>query len=66
MSDFVERMKAEVSELKAKMDKLAAFIGTDTFNGLHNFERLLLEEQLEAMTTYHRLLSKRLALHLHG
>lgn len=63
MTDFVERMKAERDELFERIRKLNAFIGTETFSGLGELERVLLTEQLAAMDTYDRLLLRRMALH---
>lgn len=66
MSTFIERMQEEEKQLRERMEKLEAFFSTETFQGLHNFERVLLEEQYHAMQAYWRLLNKRIALHQHG
>lgn len=52
MEKYQERMFAELKELSDKVDKLVAFIGTDTFNNLDEHRRVLLALQKNAMEQY--------------
>lgn len=57
----VQRMKEELEQLRERTTKLADFInGNPVFNTLPHVERLLLEAQLGAMTSYGRILFARI------
>lgn len=58
--DFINRLKAEKSELKDKCDKLHAFISDEKFKGVAPFQRSKLIEQLSHMANYARCLDERL------
>ena len=60
MSDFIQRVVTEKSELDEKIAKLEAFTKSDAFNGIDNVQRGLLKIQLNAMATYSQVLEERL------
>ena len=60
MSDFMERLIVEKSELDEKKAKLQAFKSSDKFNGIDAIQRSLLNIQLQAMGTYSECLEQRL------
>lgn len=60
MSDFLQRLSDEKSELDEKISKLESFTKTDAFNGIDNVQRGLLKIQLNAMATYSQVLDERL------
>ncbi len=59
---FLDRLKQEHKELDDKVSKLMAFIGTEAYFGIGEANKILLEEQLEAMTKYLNILTVRLEL----
>lgn len=63
MQKFVERMIDEKKVVDERLEKLEAFLMTDTYNGLSQKERKLLKEQAEAMTNYSRILGERIAIY---
>lgn len=60
MSDFKERLVNEQVDLESKLDKLDAFIATDTFKQLSDVQQALLRIQATAMNTYNQCLKERL------
>lgn len=56
-----DRLRKEEAELKDRLEKLEAFIGTDLFNTLPDRDQRLMVEQKEAMWSYHTILVARLA-----
>jgi len=60
MSDFIQRVVTEKSELDEKIAKLEAFTKSDAFNGIDNVQRGLLKIQLNVMATYSQVLDERL------
>lgn len=60
MSTFIERLRTEKQELDERLTKLEDFLATDTFTGLANIDKLLLEKQFSIMTEYSRVLNSRL------
>lgn len=59
--DFRDRVRAEESELQDRIDKLAAFLPTDTFSKLPKDEQDRLTAQLAAMQDYSNCLAERVA-----
>lgn len=59
---FVVRMEEEQAALKEKLVKLIAFIGTEKFNALDDYQKSLLIRQREGMAVYFETLTARLAL----
>ena len=60
MSTFIERLRTEKQELDEKLTKLEDFLSTDTFTGLANVDKILLEKQFSVMSEYSRILNSRL------
>ena len=60
MSTFIERLHTEKQELDEKLTKLEDFLSTDTFTGLANVDKILLEKQFTVMSEYSRILNSRL------
>lgn len=60
MSTFIERLRTEKQELDEKLTKLEDFLSTDTFTGLANVDKILLEKQFTVMSEYSRILNSRL------
>jgi hypothetical protein len=60
MSTFIDRLRTEKQELDERLTKLEDFLATDTFTGLANIDKLLLEKQFSIMTEYSRVLNSRL------
>lgn len=60
---FIDRLHVELSELKEKASKLAAFIDSDKFNTLVIDEQEMLKEQLSHMNAYAAILEHRIGLH---
>lgn len=60
MSDFIQRMEQELTELDARITKLDNFTFSEKFNELNNIDQILLEKQLSVMTDYSRVLNARL------
>lgn len=56
-----ERVVTEKTELDAKREKLAAFIGGDVYRTMDKTEQSRLNRQLEAMTLYATILGERIA-----
>jgi len=59
MSDYKDRMKAELSELEDRMLKLKAFLWSDPFNALDKEDRTLLIMQAAFMNSYRDVLEER-------
>ena len=62
MSDFLERLRGEFSELSDRVSKLRDFLGSETFESLVDEQRDLLSRQFELMRQYMRVLGRRLEL----
>ena len=60
---FIDRLHIELSELKEKASKLAAFIDSEKFNTLVIDEQEMLKEQLSHMNAYAAILEHRIDLH---
>lgn len=60
-TDFRDRVRAEAAELDERIQKLAAFLPSETFNGLPNDEQDRLIAQLTAMESYSKCLAGRIA-----
>lgn len=60
MSNYVERMEVELKELEEKVEKLEAFIKTETFEALDEFKQGLLKAQKAAMDIYVSVLKNRI------
>jgi len=60
MLDYQERVVAESNDLRAKLDKLSAFISDDMFKKLDMEDRDLLVEQRVFMNSYFETLRKRI------
>lgn len=58
--DYVARMREERQHLTERVDKLKAFIGSETFLTLEQQDKALLEAQLKAMRVYLNTLGMRL------
>ena len=56
----VKRMAKELFELNEKVDKLSSFCITETYDGMAQEDRALMDCQLYAMTTYREVLGIRL------
>lgn len=61
---FVQRMIDEHKELKEKFTKLNAFIGSQKFGELDDYQKSLLVRQREGMAVYFETLTARLSLNL--
>lgn len=57
-----QRVIVEANELRTKINALAAFIDSERFDALEFQQKLLLREQLDAMTAYDHILMKRITL----
>ena len=57
---FFRSLMAESDELAAKMERLEAFTGTETFRDLSALDRDLLLDQRFAMRSYYKALSARI------
>ncbi len=60
MSDFKSRLLDEELELKNKTEKLDAFMQSENFKGIKEFQQTMLTIQLSAMTTYLQCLNARI------
>lgn len=60
---FIDRLHVELSGLKEKASRLAAFIDSDKFNTLVIDEQEMLQEQLSHMNAYASILEHRIGLH---
>lgn len=58
--DFVDHIRAERADLTTRIDKLADFIHSTTFNTLDPTDQTLLQVQLRAMQNYLFILNTRL------
>ena len=63
MGDFRARLFYEFSELLKRIEKVKAFIASDKYNALPEFDRKDLKEQLKHMEAYHKVLFKRMHRH---
>lgn len=59
--NWKDRLMLEERELDEKILKLSDFFCSETYLELGSYDRLLLATQLDYMTGYHKILSKRLA-----
>lgn len=59
---YQERVLAEKADLDEKRHKLEAFMKTETFTGLPEADRDLLQQQAAAMDLYASILDKRIQL----
>lgn len=62
MSDFIDRLVNEISDLGTKASKLALFIESEQYNSLDQENKFLLKQQLGLMNLYENILRKRLVL----
>lgn len=60
MSEHIERMKNEQGELRAKLEKLRAFIYTPKFDALTIEQQRLMQHQEHLMTAYMCVLGERI------
>ena len=60
MSDFIQRMSREISDLQGRADKLKAFIESEKFTAQSVDMQKLLLRQLGVMTEYLIVLGQRL------
>lgn len=61
---FVQRMIEEQKELKEKFTKLNAFIGSQKFTDLDDYQKSLLVRQRDGMAIYFETLTARLSLNI--
>lgn len=61
MQPHQQRVVTEKQELDEKLEKLSAFLGTETFRGLDEAEQLRLIRQEERMGEYSDVLGERIA-----
>lgn len=61
MQPHQQRVVDEKTSLDEKIQKLAAFIDTDTFDGLPDDEQDRLERQMVVMNEYSEILGERIA-----
>lgn len=59
-TDFRDRVRAEAAELQGRIDKLASFLPSDTFNNLPKEEQSRLTAQLASMQDYSNCLAERI------
>lgn len=62
LTSFEDRLKVEQSELREKLDKLSAFIGTEPFNNLEGVDQALLQLQSDHMLAYLGVLVHRISI----
>lgn len=62
MNSFKERLTVEKIELKEKIDKLSAFLGSDNFKSIDKRQQGLLRQQLTVMLQYLEILQDRIDL----
>lgn len=62
MSNFIERLLQEETELNEKKAKLESFINTDGFKTIDEEQQSLLKIQLNIMNAYSECLNQRLIL----
>lgn len=63
MPTFIDRLLAEANELEPKIIKLSEFFYSEKIEGLTDFEKLLLDQQLIFMQNYMKILRIRIALY---
>lgn len=61
LPEYQRRVMLEYNELREKLDKLSAFLLTDTFASLDERSRLQLSGQRDAMAAYSQFLHNRIA-----
>jgi len=61
MEAYQERVVEEKKELDDKIEKLAAFLQTDTFGNLPDVEQARMTRQKRAMKEYSKALGERIA-----
>jgi len=66
MTSWKDRLVREERELAEKILKLTDFFQTETYQELGSYDRLLLATQLDYMTGYHKILSKRISWYEHA
>ena len=62
MSEYVERIKTELAELKSKMEKLGVFMKSEKFLEVDANNRMLLIAQYSLMSQYVECLELRITL----
>jgi len=62
MSDFKQRLEDEYCDLMAKIGKLSNFIKSANFADIDKKQQVLLEQQVQHMADYGRVLSERMTL----
>ena len=62
MTDFKERLVNEVLDLTERLRKMEGFNGSEGFDELPEEHKILLQLQEDAMRSYRRILSHRIAL----
>ena len=62
MSEYVERIKTELAELKSKMEKLGVFMKSEKFSQIDANNRMLLIAQYALMEKYEECLNLRITL----
>jgi len=61
MDTVIERLTVERNELCEKLEKLAAFVGTEPYYRLSGAQQRLLSAQRDVMAAYHGILDMRIA-----
>ena len=61
MEEYQKRVIDERDELKRKVDKLYAFLGSSIYQGLNSADRRRLDRQHDVMSEYEEILSERIA-----
>ena len=64
--NWKDRLVFEERELAEKILKLTAFFQTENYQELGSYDQLLLATQLDYMTGYHKILSKRISWYEHA
>ena len=62
MSDFKQRLKDEYCDLMVKIGKLSNFMKSQNFADIDKKQQVLLEQQVQHMADYGRVLSERMTL----
>lgn len=61
METFIDRLKAEKSDLDERREKLDSFINSEAFHKIDPVHMSLMNIQYQAMTTYSQCLTERLS-----
>ena len=62
MSDFKQRLEDEYCDLMVKIGKLSNFMKSQNFADIDKKQQVLLEQQVQHMADYGRVLSERMTL----